>query len=477
MPTVELVIGCRTYPGVEVPDGCTVASWRQLLKEGNLGDKIAGVTRLTCFEDPHGRALDETSLMPASPRKAFIDGPSCVMGQIASSLQKMDLVEGCLRMPEHEQTVEAATSLKIRRSPTGRLGLHRNNIGTRSQDAAIACDAEASAVLSFWFDELTPDDWFRQSQALDDRIRQEFGTLHSRAAAGELAGWMDRTETCLALVVVLDQFSRNLYRGSPVASACDAQARAAANAALARGDDRTHWRTGPRRSALYLPFMHSGLVPDGSGARGVAGMDVGGSYRAARAAASLGSVGLPRLTSATPSSGVGPRLGSSGSPRHKSVSRASTMYSHASSMAGDDAFNSDVDEQADLSSARATSPSANASGTLGDYDQSPRSPGGGGRGARGSVRTNGIALPEELFGTYSKTSIDVPSIPVLTLNHEHAKRFRTMKLDAQTQQAYFRDKNAAAKAQHRYNCLVCAVPHEFSLTKGVNSAEHQHHPV
>merc|ERR1719291_752592 len=196
----------------------------------------------------------------------------------------------------------------------------------------------------------------------------------------------------------------------------------------------------------------------------MAGMDIGGSYRAAKAAASLGAVGLPRLTSATAS--VGARCSTSGSPRtSKSVSRATTIFESAN----DDGANSDGDDQGDLMLGRPTSPSARS----GD-NQSPRTPGGG---TADSLRTTGISLPEELFGSYSKTAIDVPQIPVLTLNHEHAKRFRSMRLDASTQQAYYRDKNAQAKAQQRYNCLVCAVPHEFSLSRGVHGAEHQHHSL
>lgn len=136
--------------------------------------------------------------------------------------------------------------------------------------------------------------------------------------------------------------------------------------------------------------------------------------------------------------------------------------------ANEDGANSDSDDQMDSVFGRQASPSTKSS-----ERQSPRTP----RGANGgdSMRTTNTSLPEELFGTYSKAALDVPQIPVLTLNHEHAKRFRSMRLDASTQQVYNRDQNARAKAQQRYNCLVCAVPHEFSLSRGVHGAEHQHH--
>eukprot|EP00913_Durusdinium_trenchii_P003463 g3206.t1 len=118
------------------------------------------------------------------------------------------------------------------------------------EEAAAQQDREAAEeVIQFWFEELTVDDWFRQSHVLDDRIRQQFGALH---------GLQD---TCLALVVILDQFSRCLYRGSASAYTCDSAARAAANTAILRGDDKT-WPPGPKRWAFYLPFMHSDDLQD-----------------------------------------------------------------------------------------------------------------------------------------------------------------------------------------------------------------------
>merc|ERR1712238_215849 len=113
--------------------------------------------------------------------------------------------------------------------------------------------------------------------------------------------------------------------------------------------------------------------------------------------------------------------------------------------ANDDGAQSDSDDQMDSVLGRQVSPS-----TKSPERQSPRTP----RGASGgdSLRTRNTSLPEELFGTYSKAALDVSEIKeieVLSLNHEHAKRFRTMRLDASTQQAYYRDQNDRAKAQQR----------------------------
>lgn len=110
-------------------------------------------------------------------------------------------------------------------------------------------------VLHFWFDSLQPAQWWTKDLALDERIRQQFGSLHTQASAGELFPWRDSAEGRLAEVLVLDQFSRHLFRDSARAFAQDGMALALAQEAIAQGFDRT--LTPVQRSFLYLPFMHS----------------------------------------------------------------------------------------------------------------------------------------------------------------------------------------------------------------------------
>ena len=113
-------------------------------------------------------------------------------------------------------------------------------------------------VLEFWFG--TPrgasrGEWFRKDAKFDAEIRERFGQVHAAAAARKLEDWRGERESMLALIVVLDQFSRNLFRDDPRAFAQDAHARECAREALARGDDR---RSLPvERLFLYLPFEHS----------------------------------------------------------------------------------------------------------------------------------------------------------------------------------------------------------------------------
>jgi uncharacterized protein (DUF924 family) len=113
----------------------------------------------------------------------------------------------------------------------------------------------SQSLLNFWFDELSPAQWWRVDPALDAQIAERFGAVHAAAAAGELAAWRATPEGRLAEVIALDQFSRNLHRGSPRAFAADPMALALAQEAIAAGADQA--LPAPRRAFLYMPFVHS----------------------------------------------------------------------------------------------------------------------------------------------------------------------------------------------------------------------------
>jgi uncharacterized protein (DUF924 family) len=109
-------------------------------------------------------------------------------------------------------------------------------------------------VLNFWFAELGEAHWFTKSDVVDALIRQRFLGLHEQLAAGEPAD-AATPHRALATVVVLDQFPRNMFRGTPRAFATDASARRVARGAIDAGLDA---RLSPaERLFLYLPFEHS----------------------------------------------------------------------------------------------------------------------------------------------------------------------------------------------------------------------------
>lgn len=111
------------------------------------------------------------------------------------------------------------------------------------------------AVLAFWFEELKPSDWFAKSDKLDDDIRARFGALHQQAMAGDLDHWIEEDDGALALVIVLDQFSRNIHRNTPGAFAGDDKALQIAAAMVQSGRDKN--LNAAQRLFLYMPYMHS----------------------------------------------------------------------------------------------------------------------------------------------------------------------------------------------------------------------------
>lgn len=110
-------------------------------------------------------------------------------------------------------------------------------------------------VLSFWFEELSPKEWFKKDDALDELISERFAECHRQAVRCELADWRDSAEGRLAEIIVLDQFSRNIYRDQPQAFATDALALALAQEGVRQGADKQ--LVSERKAFLYMPFMHS----------------------------------------------------------------------------------------------------------------------------------------------------------------------------------------------------------------------------
>src|SRR6478672_11822201 len=126
-------------------------------------------------------------------------------------------------------------------------------------DPSPATAAEPADLLRFWR-EAGPKRWFRKDAAFDAAFRERFLVLHQAAARGGLRDWTDDAERCLALVLLLDQFPRNAFRGTARAWSTDALARVVAHHALARGFDAA--LDDDLRNFLYLPFMHSEWLPD-----------------------------------------------------------------------------------------------------------------------------------------------------------------------------------------------------------------------
>jgi uncharacterized protein (DUF924 family) len=123
----------------------------------------------------------------------------------------------------------------------------------------VSTIADIKDVLAFWRG-AGPDKWFAKDDAFDAACRDRFLAAYEAAAAGNLSDWEKTPEGTLALVIVLDQFPRNMFRGDARTFAADPLARDVADRALARGIDRDMALTD--RQFLYLPFEHSEHLAD-----------------------------------------------------------------------------------------------------------------------------------------------------------------------------------------------------------------------
>jgi len=115
--------------------------------------------------------------------------------------------------------------------------------------------ASISDVLTFWFEDAKPEQWYKKDSAFDEAIRDRFEDTIVAALAGRLDRWADEVEGCLALIILLDQFTRNIYRDTPRAFAGDEMALALSLRCIDRGfinhEDAT-WR-----QFMLMPMMHS----------------------------------------------------------------------------------------------------------------------------------------------------------------------------------------------------------------------------
>lgn len=116
-------------------------------------------------------------------------------------------------------------------------------------------NATAREILTFWFDEVTPTQWFTKDEGFDETLRSRFGETVEAALEGRLADWAEAGESCLALILALDQFPRNIFRDTARAFAGDARAVELSWRCVARGWI-VNWDENRRTFAL-MPMMHS----------------------------------------------------------------------------------------------------------------------------------------------------------------------------------------------------------------------------
>jgi len=110
-------------------------------------------------------------------------------------------------------------------------------------------------ILKFWFEEIGHSQWWTKNDEVDQQIRERFAEIHQKAIRCELFDWRKDAAGRLAEIIVLDQFSRNLFRDSPLSFANDSLALGLSQEAISVGADQS--LSPIQRSFLYMPFMHS----------------------------------------------------------------------------------------------------------------------------------------------------------------------------------------------------------------------------
>jgi len=115
-------------------------------------------------------------------------------------------------------------------------------------------------VLRFWFQELTPSDWFKKDNVLDMTIMEYFESYYREIQAGNLEDWLEKPESTLAYILVLDQFARNMFRGTHEMFALDNLARKASHQLIDSGD--IDLLSDGEKTFVYMPLMHSEELSD-----------------------------------------------------------------------------------------------------------------------------------------------------------------------------------------------------------------------
>ena len=121
-------------------------------------------------------------------------------------------------------------------------------------------DKKAQEILDFWFKESLPEELFRQKDSFDKKIRDRFYNDYKRAIINEYDEWQDDTKSCLALIILLDQFSRNLFRNDKKAFAQDHKCRLIVNEVIDRGD--LEKLDANEKLFFLLPLLHSEEISD-----------------------------------------------------------------------------------------------------------------------------------------------------------------------------------------------------------------------
>lgn len=124
----------------------------------------------------------------------------------------------------------------------------------------LMSDFDYQDIIQYWFDEKTKPQWFNSTLLFDAELKERFEAVYIAATQDELNHWLEDAEGALALIIVLDQFPLNFYRGDARSFLTEEKSRLVAEAAMKKGFDKL--LTDEQKAFLYMPFMHSENLDD-----------------------------------------------------------------------------------------------------------------------------------------------------------------------------------------------------------------------
>ena len=164
-----------------------------------------------------------------------------------------------LQAAEPNVSLAQELHLLVNRSKNGCwiLGAHMLAAGNYDEAKEMK-SVDSRQIIRFWFEEVDSSQWYKKDDAFDELLRRRFFTVHEAASKAELYWWRNTATGRLAEIIVLDQFSRNIFRDQPQSFAHDAMALCLAQEAIAAGADKG--LTEQQQPFMYMPYMHSESV-------------------------------------------------------------------------------------------------------------------------------------------------------------------------------------------------------------------------
>ncbi len=164
---------------------------------------------------------------------------------------------------KHRKNDHPRIPLRNRSQPLGKpyeLTYDRYEMQTKHSSSPAPENELTHSIVNFWFNEISPKQWWVKSTEFDQLIRDRFLPVYEQTRDGQHLQWLNSAQSCLARIIVLDQFPRNMFREKPESFQTDELALAASKHAINSGFDSE--KPSNHKAFLYMPFIHSEALED-----------------------------------------------------------------------------------------------------------------------------------------------------------------------------------------------------------------------